>query len=273
MLVDPNDTDLDLSTDQEYLLQMCQAVSKGVCPEELARKSPGNISHARWLTTANRILRLYITESKPSKNLTKLAKNVVLVYAPTWFEVKRTKSCVEGSKLFFKMIERTRYMPMVDKKVIHASISNNGYFAHPENILLSMIFDENPTIRQKAVSFIRSAKKPQSTDIRKFKIPLINFKASCYYEMVNLKNTIITVPPLVANIPLHEIEGLWKTPRAGIIKKNPCHSQAVERCVKLVSEASATVTQIHRHGFILNKIKSRKVMPIFNSKKEFNLNS
>lgn len=270
MLVDPSDTDLDLSTDQMYLLQICQAVKSGVCPAELARKSPGNISHARWLTTANRILRLYITESKPSKNLTKLAKYVVLVYAPTWFEVKRTKSCVEGSKLLFKMIQRSRYMPMVDKNVIHASISNNGYFAHAENILLSMIFDENPTIRQKAVTFLRSAKTPQTSDIRKFKIPLINFKASCYYEMVNLKTTIITVPPLVANIPLHEIEGLWKTQRAGIITKIPCHSQAVERCVKLVSEASVAVTQKNRQGFILTKIGSRKAMPVFNTKKEFN---
>ncbi|CAH0562965.1 unnamed protein product [Brassicogethes aeneus] len=48
----------DLSADQQYLLDICKAVSSGVCPTGLGGRSPGKLSHARWLTTANRILRL-----------------------------------------------------------------------------------------------------------------------------------------------------------------------------------------------------------------------
>ena len=40
----------DLSTDQRYLCEMCQAVSKGKVSEELGRRPPGALYHARWLT-------------------------------------------------------------------------------------------------------------------------------------------------------------------------------------------------------------------------------
>lgn len=262
----------DLSTDQQYLLDICHAVSTGICPDKLSSKAPGNMSHARWLTTANRILRLYIAEKKPCKNLVKLAKYVSLVYAPTWFEIKKTKSCVEGSKLLHNMIKRIHFINKVEKAVIEKSISNNGFFAYHENVVLSMIFDSDEKIRKKAVNILRSIKEPQpNIEPRKFKVPVINFKAKNYYEMINLKKTVITVPPLLSNIKMEDLEDLWKSSRGEILKKIPCHSQAVERCVKLVSEASGVVAQKHRHGVILNKIQSRKHMPVFNTKSDFNI--
>lgn len=88
------------STDQQYLLDMCQSISKGICPQDLSNKSPGAISHARWLTAANRILRLYVSEAKPSINLIKLTKYILKVYAPSWFAIKASSSCVDGSRLF-----------------------------------------------------------------------------------------------------------------------------------------------------------------------------
>lgn len=50
----------------------------------------------------------------------------------------------------------------------------------------------------------------------------------------------------------------------------PCHTQSVERCVKLTTEASGSVAgQKSRDGFICARQNSRKVMPKFNSKKDF----
>ena len=43
----------------------------------------------------------------------------------------------------------------------------------------------------------------------------------------------------------------------------PCHNQAVERNVKLVTEASLSVAgEEARHGLVLSTITSRKNMPI-----------
>lgn len=50
----------------------------------------------------------------------------------------------------------------------------------------------------------------------------------------------------------------------------PCHSQAVERCVKIVTEAALAVSGYEaRDGFILGKLKSRSMMPKFNTKKDY----
>lgn len=55
------------STDQQYLFDICFAILNGSVSKSLADRAPGAMSHARWLTTANRILRLYVTWSNPDR--------------------------------------------------------------------------------------------------------------------------------------------------------------------------------------------------------------
>ena len=54
-----------LSTDQRYLLDIYSAVFRGFCSDSLAKRSPGKLAHSRWLTTANRIPRLYVATKQP----------------------------------------------------------------------------------------------------------------------------------------------------------------------------------------------------------------
>ena len=54
------------------------------------------------------------------------------------------------------------------------------------------------------------------------------------------------------------------------IENFPCHTQAVERCIKLVTEASQSVCgENRRDGFIRSRKESRKRIPYFNTKKDF----
>ena len=71
----------ELSKDQKYLYEMCLAISSGECPLELVHCGPGKMSHARWLTTANRLLRLYAGTPDPTENLITLAEFILKVYA------------------------------------------------------------------------------------------------------------------------------------------------------------------------------------------------
>ncbi|KAK4879822.1 hypothetical protein RN001_007968, partial [Aquatica leii] len=64
----------ELSTDQKYLHQMCSAISSGKCFLELSNMDPGKLARSRWLTTANRILRLYIGTKNPTSNLNDLTQ-------------------------------------------------------------------------------------------------------------------------------------------------------------------------------------------------------
>lgn len=56
------------------------------------------------------------------------------------------------------------------------------------------------------------------------------------------------------------------------LQKNPCHSQAVERCVKVVTEASKHVSnESLLEGYIIAKLCNRAEMPSFLSKHQFPL--
>ncbi|GBM07605.1 hypothetical protein AVEN_230038-1 [Araneus ventricosus] len=72
----------NLNCDQKYLLDICTAISSVVGSSDLAKRQPGKLNLARWLATANRILRLYISTSSPSNELITLVIFILRVYAP-----------------------------------------------------------------------------------------------------------------------------------------------------------------------------------------------
>ena len=50
----------------------------------------------KWLTTSNRIIRLYVSTVAPEKILIKHADFVMRAYAMTWFEIKRNLYVISG---------------------------------------------------------------------------------------------------------------------------------------------------------------------------------
>ncbi|KAF2878775.1 hypothetical protein ILUMI_27402 [Ignelater luminosus] len=81
---------------------------------------------------------------------------------------------------------------------------------------------------------------------------------------------IITEPPLTT-ISDDELKEMISGVSDEIeILKFPCHSQAVDRCVELVTEAlAAACVNDARHGFIRNRIASRVTSPIFETKEQY----
>ena len=79
-------------------------------------------------------------------------------------------------------------------------------------------------------------------------------------------------PPLVHGLSSAVIENNMKLrilPEE-LFPNLPRHTQAVERSVKLVTEASGClVNSSERDGYILAKLESRKKIPRFESKKDF----
>ena len=191
-----------LSTDQAYLFDICKLVSTGLCDQGLIKRQPGKLVHSRWLTTANRILRLYVSTENPSSSLEGLVKFIMKVYASMWFRIKTKASCVYGAKHFFDTIQLSRYLPQDLKDVIDPVIQRNGYFGHPENVLLAMLADSKKTIRELAfrrIMKIRSHSDLQ-TDVRTFILPKFNFEAADYYDLLDWQGCALTEPPLLRNV-------------------------------------------------------------------------
>lgn len=109
----------DLSWEQKYLYDICNAVSLGKCSEDLAQRQPGKIAHSRWLITTNRILRLYISSDHPSENLINLVTFLMRVYAPVWFTIKAKPVFTEGPHHLFKIINNSKDLHNDIKTIIH----------------------------------------------------------------------------------------------------------------------------------------------------------
>ena len=82
----------DLSSDQKYGYRMVMAIRAGKVPTDLALLDIGPVFHARWLTTANRVLRIWVTKhgfkGTNLTNLRMIVEYIVGVYYPVWFEIK-----------------------------------------------------------------------------------------------------------------------------------------------------------------------------------------
>lgn len=265
----------DISTDQKYLWDMCHAISNGYCSVGFSKREPGKLFHARWLTTANRILRVYVGTEAPSNNLKILVVFILKVYAPLWFQIKAHPSCKDGARHTWMSINLTRYLSKDLKKIVEPVIQRNAYFAHPENILLSMVTDDRRHVRELGLRrILKSRANPSQSKnaTREFKIPLLNFKATDYIDMINWQTTKITEPPILRDKSDEELQlliGQEQTPVLNFLRY-PCHTQSVERCVKLVTEASMSVVGSEsRDGYIRVRIKSRQNLPSFETKSHF----
>ncbi|GBM07635.1 hypothetical protein AVEN_228139-1 [Araneus ventricosus] len=92
-----------------------------------------------------------------------------------------------------------------------------------------------------------------------------NFEAEDYRELIDWQNWEKTEPPLsmgISDETLKQIVVDGAPSEAFDFQNYPCPTHSVERCVKLVTEASAAVCDaIRRDGFIRVRLESRQLMP------------
>ncbi|KAF2884254.1 hypothetical protein ILUMI_21906 [Ignelater luminosus] len=110
--------------------------------------------------------------------------------------------------------------------------------------------------------------------IRYFKVPNINFNATDFVELIAWQLYKLTELPLLANLSDEDLSNMVQNPTIMEIAKYPCHTQAVERSMKLVTEVSMAVCgETSKDGFIRTKIYSRQQKPNFNTKRDYILDT
>ena len=175
-----------LSTDQKYLYDIFQSITTGKVSIEIARKSPGKMSHSRWLTTANRILRLYVSTTDPDDNFKMLVEFIMRVYAPMWFKIKVHHNAEDGRGNLMATIKAARNLSEGVKKIAYPVIQRNAFYGHPENIMFAMIKDPRQYVRKLGYHRIKKSRTLFKTgNVRKFKIPTLRFDADEHYDMID----------------------------------------------------------------------------------------
>jgi hypothetical protein len=111
-----------------------------------------------------------------------------------------------------------------------------------------MIGDENRQIREAVNRIIDSRRfKSANENVRKFKIPKFHFDATEYFNLIGWDH--FSEPPLTMDSSIKEL--------LEIVKKEipSCHSQAVKRAGKIVSET--------RDGLIIVKLNIARKKNLF----------
>ena len=104
------------------------------------------------------------------------------------------------------------------------------------------------------------------------KIPPVNWDADTWPELIDLTDAGTMEPPTTQHFSDVEIQNFINNSTKPDIPDLPCHSQSVERSVKLVTEASHSVYGFEaRHRSILTKLLIRKIRPMFMSKEHYSL--
>lgn len=133
-----------------------------------------------------------------------------------------------------------------------------------------MLYDSRIFVKELALRRIMKAKS-NNNNLRIFTLPKLNFEADDYIDLISWTENDITCPPILQHMSIEDIKDVISDPETNFsFVPYPCHTQAVERCVKLVTEASGSVVgSDRRDGFIKARIHSRKAMPQFETKKDF----
>ncbi|CAH0547182.1 unnamed protein product [Brassicogethes aeneus] len=105
-----------------------------------------------------------------------------------------------------------------------------------------------------------------SETIPEFTVPKLNFNAYEYTDLINWMDIEVTPPPVLAKNTDEDLK-LFIENKTLEFSRFPSHTQAVERSVKLVTEASSCVIgEKSRDGFIHIRVKSSEIMPYFLTK-------
>ncbi|CAI6353446.1 unnamed protein product [Macrosiphum euphorbiae] len=274
----PNFDSKLLSTDQKYLIDIAHAIKSGLCPDNLASRDPGPLNHSRWVTTGNRLMRVYIGTMNPSVELVTLVEFVMKVYVPMWFTIRKEPSCTNGSRHMMKQITLSSYLPTKYKVIVQQVIQQNAYFLHPENVLICMVTDNDPEIRKRGLELVLLSRETAKKEgkIRPFRVPKINFEATHYSDLISWDEIDLTTPPAMNNFSTSELADYFnqnEVPQLPILDY-PCHTQSVERIVQEVSKASKMVCGFEaRDGLILSKISHRKLMPSLRTKADYKIST
>ncbi|GBN02668.1 hypothetical protein AVEN_121181-1 [Araneus ventricosus] len=142
-----------------------------------------------------------------------------------------------------------------------------------------MLRDSRKHIRELAVRRIlgaREKKTKNSSGLRFFKLPKLNFEAADYIDLIDWSNCVVIEKSITMNIKDKDLKEMCKEKHFPVLTfvEFPCHTQSVERCVKLIPEAAMKVCgESVRDVYTRTKLQARKELPTFDNKGQYYSNT
>lgn len=155
-------------------------------------------------------------------------------------------------------------MPIVKRSV---------WYGFSESVLQAMLCSEEEQERRDAVEMILKIRgegdeMTQLGDnrVRPRKTPTINTEATTLAQLIDWSSGV-SEPPLTCSLTTAEIKAL--VGNSMVVPNWPPHTQSVERCVKMTTEAAAHVYSYERRDhYIKGQMVSRELMDRNRSKQD-----
>lgn len=128
-----------------------------------------------------------------------------------------------------------------------------------------------PHIRRLACERILMAREA-AEDIegaRPFLCPRLNFDCDDYVSMIDWDTITITEPPVTRNRSHKEITQYMSATTTWEDLEIPCHIQATERHIQIITTAAQHVSAPKRDGFALSMMSARKKRSRTETKRDF----
>ena len=267
----------ELSTDQSYAYQIYWAIRTGKLSKVLAHLEIGPVSHSRWLTTACRMCRLWISKHGLSKkNVQKLRliiEFIIGVYFPNWFNIKVKHSWVDGPQHVLYQLQCIRSQKKKVVEIVMETVQRGAWYAHCEAVLQAMLCSHVREERNFAVEKICEIRGEGDEDeqcgvmnVRDRKTPVINMKSKILKDLIDWSEGI-TEPSLTCSLTTKDIRKFVDIPME--VPNWSSHTQSVERIVKKVTEAAAHVySHERRDGYVRSHEVSAELMARNRSKQD-----
>ena len=127
-------------------------------------------------------------------------------------------------------------------ELLRPHIQFNGYFGQHEVVLASVLGSSNKEDRKEGLGIIIKLRKKEKRikwkTVRKVRIPQLNLLATKLTEMVDLEKAV-SCPPTLFEYSNMELEQFLEKP---CTEELPCTTTAMERGVKLTTEAATMVS-------------------------------
>ena len=269
----PDDVLKKMSTDQKMCYKLVEAVKAGVLPVELQEMLCGTLNHARWLTTAQRVVFLWTRQHGLRGHnfavLELLVKFCLEYYFKIYFDLKVKHDLADAPYHIITQLRILKTMPKKVRDAVTFYIRTGAWYAHHECLLTSLLASSDTKDRNFAVDQImkvRGVNEYEDMSVCPRITPKINLSATSLIKLIKWKPGQVAEPVFTCNLSKQEIHQFRATPFQP--PKFSCNTQATERCVKLVTEAAATVAGPEaRDGYIRAGLHHRDGMPVFLTKK------
>lgn len=238
----------EISKDARTLFELAMSVREGYLDKALAGRKLIEMSTVRWTSTAQRALRLYMSNHHcaKSKNLKLLVRYIMDIYLPMHLNIKTRWRVENGPGLLVEQFMRWNQFcsdnavsPKMKTKMA-ARMQGNCFMLHPHMLIASGVQLEGgfvePDVNKRwhlPLVNLNATRVEDAIQTRIFD-GVLHYKVEPLKELKNREWVAVSTPP-----GLH-----------GDFTDMPCHSQGTEHAVALTSKVVADVNGTNQKGYL-----------------------